>query len=101
MPGICLSRWQAGSEEAICSTSSFIGPICCSRSFHSLHSRLTRLRMRAERFTQKQLITFTAKLQTSLIVMEACSGSHFRARALREVDRYATPAYTDYRLGDG
>jgi hypothetical protein len=27
MPGICLSRWQAGSEEAICSTSSFIATI--------------------------------------------------------------------------
>src|ERR1700730_8785402 len=50
MPGICLSRWQAGSEEAICSTSRFIARICCSRSFHSLHSRLTRLRMRGVRF---------------------------------------------------
>src|ERR1700733_11809574 len=50
MPGICLSRWQAGSEEAICSTSRFIATICRSRSFHSLHSRLTRLRMRGVRF---------------------------------------------------
>jgi transposase len=37
-----------------------------------------------KKFTQKQLITFTAKLQTSLIGLEACSGAHFLGRALRE-----------------
>ncbi len=36
-----------------------------------------------KKFSQKQLITFTATLQTSLIGMEACSGAHFLARALR------------------
>jgi transposase len=36
-----------------------------------------------KKFTQKQLITFTANLQTSLIGMEACSGAHFLGRALR------------------
>jgi transposase len=36
-----------------------------------------------KRFTQKQLIHFTANLQTSLIGMEACSGAHFLGRALR------------------
>jgi hypothetical protein len=36
------------------------------------------------KFTQKQLITFTANLQTSLIGIEACSGAHFLGRALRE-----------------
>jgi transposase len=36
-----------------------------------------------KKFTQKQLITFTANMQTSLIGMEACSGAHFLARALR------------------
>jgi transposase len=30
-----------------------------------------------KKFTQKQLIAFTANLQTSLIGMEACSGAHF------------------------
>lgn len=35
------------------------------------------------KFTQKQLITFTANLQTSLIGMEACAGAHFLDRALR------------------
>src|SRR5450631_882863 len=37
-----------------------------------------------KKFTQKQLIAFTANLQTSLIGMEACSGAHFLGRALRE-----------------
>src|ERR1700729_152272 len=37
-----------------------------------------------KKFTQKQLITFTANLQTSLIGMEACSGAHFLGRAPRE-----------------
>jgi hypothetical protein len=36
-----------------------------------------------KKFTQKQLITFTANLETSLIGMEACSGAHFLGRALR------------------
>jgi len=36
-----------------------------------------------EEFTQKQLITFTANMQTSLIGMEACSGAHFLGRTLR------------------
>ena len=30
-----------------------------------------------KKFTQKQLIVFTANLETSLIGMEACSGAHF------------------------
>ena len=37
-----------------------------------------------KKFSQKQLIAFTANMQTSLIGMEACSGSHFLGRALRE-----------------
>ena len=36
-----------------------------------------------KKFTQKQLLTFTANMQTSLIGMEACSGAHFLGRALR------------------
>ena len=36
-----------------------------------------------KKFNQKQLIAFTANLQTSLIGMEACSGAHFLGRALR------------------
>jgi transposase len=37
-----------------------------------------------KKFTQKQLITFTANLQCSLIGMEACAGAHFLSRTLRE-----------------
>jgi transposase len=37
-----------------------------------------------KKFTQKQLVSFTAKMQTSLIGMEACSGVHFLGRTLRE-----------------
>jgi transposase len=36
-----------------------------------------------KKFTQKQLLAFTANMQTSLIGMEACSGAHFLGRALR------------------
>src|SRR3984957_18113901 len=36
-----------------------------------------------KKFTQKQLIGFTANLPTCLIGMEACGGAHFLGRALR------------------
>jgi Transposase len=35
------------------------------------------------KFTQKQLLTYTANRQTCLIGLEACSGAHFLGRALR------------------
>ncbi|MGF7183912.1 transposase [Tunturiibacter psychrotolerans] len=37
-----------------------------------------------KKFTKKQLITFTANMQISLIGMEACSGAHFLGRVLRQ-----------------
>jgi transposase len=37
-----------------------------------------------KKFTRKQLLTYTANVQTSLIGMEACSGAHFLGRALRK-----------------
>ena len=37
-----------------------------------------------KRFTQKQLLAFTANKQTSLIGLEACSGAHFLGRALKQ-----------------
>jgi transposase len=37
-----------------------------------------------KKFTQRQLITFTANLQTTLIGLETCAGAHFLGRALRE-----------------
>src|SRR3984957_19297692 len=37
-----------------------------------------------KRFTRTQLLQFTANLKVGLIGMEACGGSHFLGRALRE-----------------
>ena len=37
-----------------------------------------------KKFTRRQLLTFTANLQTSLIGLEACAGAHFLGRALRK-----------------
>ena len=37
-----------------------------------------------KKFAQTQLIAFTANLQTCLIEMEACSGTHFLEGTLRE-----------------
>ncbi len=35
-------------------------------------------------FTQKQLLSFTANMQSSLIGFKACSGAHFLGRALKQ-----------------
>jgi len=37
-----------------------------------------------KKFTRKQLLAFTANMQTSLIGLEACSGAHFLGRALKQ-----------------
>ena len=37
-----------------------------------------------KKFTQKQLLAYTANLQTSLIGLEACAGAQFLGRALRQ-----------------
>jgi transposase len=37
-----------------------------------------------KKFCRKQLLHFTANLKVELIGMEACGGSHFLGRALRE-----------------
>ena len=36
-----------------------------------------------KKFSQRQLLTYTANMETSLIGLEACSGAHFLGRALR------------------
>ena len=36
-----------------------------------------------KKFNQRQLLTYTANMPTSLIGLEACSGAHFLGRALR------------------
>src|SRR5271157_3996465 len=37
-----------------------------------------------KKFSRKQLLRFTSKVQVALIGMEACGGAHFLSRALRE-----------------
>jgi hypothetical protein len=37
-----------------------------------------------KKFTQNQLIAFTANMHTCMVGMESCSGAHFLGRALRE-----------------
>src|SRR6202042_3533886 len=37
-----------------------------------------------KKFTQRQLLAYTANMPTSLIGLEACSGAHFLGRALRK-----------------
>jgi transposase len=37
-----------------------------------------------KKFSRKQLLAYTANMQTSLIGLEACSGAHFLGRALRK-----------------
>src|SRR5271168_778579 len=37
-----------------------------------------------KKFTQRQLLTYTVNMQTSLIGLEACSGAHFLGRELRK-----------------
>ena len=37
-----------------------------------------------KKLSRKQLLVYTAKLQSSLVGMEACSGAHFIAAALRD-----------------
>jgi transposase len=37
-----------------------------------------------KKFSRKRLLVFTGNLQVQLIGMEACGGSHFLGRALRE-----------------
>src|SRR5215469_724666 len=37
-----------------------------------------------KKFNQRQLLTYTANMPTSLIGLEACSGAHFLGRALKK-----------------
>lgn len=37
-----------------------------------------------KQFTQRQLLTYTANMQTSVTGLEACAGAHFLGRALRK-----------------
>ena len=53
-------------------------------TFHLVALRAAGRVLLRKKFTQKQLITFTANMQISLIGMEACAGAHLLSRTLRE-----------------
>jgi transposase len=74
----------AGSRRIIDMQIRSVGIDLGKTSFHLVALSVAGKVLLRKKFTQKQLITFTANLQTSLIGMEACSGAHFLGRALRE-----------------
>jgi transposase len=78
----------AGSRRIIDMQIRSVGIDLCKTTFHLVALGAAGKVLLRKKFTQKQLITFTANLPTSLIGMEACSGAHFLGRALRE--RYPT-----------
>ncbi|MGI4829122.1 MAG: IS110 family transposase [Janthinobacterium lividum] len=53
-------------------------------TFHLVALRAAGKLLVKKKFTQKQLLAYTANLQTSLIGLEACAGAHFLGRALRQ-----------------
>ena len=53
-------------------------------TFHLVGMNQRGVVMVRKRFYRNQLLQFTANLKVELIGMEACGGSHFLGRALRE-----------------
>jgi transposase len=74
----------AGSRSIIDMQIRSVGVDLGKTTFHLVALSAAGTVLLRKKFTQKQLIRFTANLQTSLIGMEACSGAHFLGRALRE-----------------
>ena len=61
-----------------------LGIDLCKTVFHLVGLDATGRVVVRKKCSRKQLLAFTANLQVQLIGMEACSGSHFLGRALRE-----------------
>jgi transposase len=59
------------------------GPANCGDAVEELQSEASKVLAR-NKFTQKQLLAYTANMQTSLIGLEAGSGAHFLGRAPRK-----------------
>jgi transposase len=74
----------AGSRRIIDMQIRSVGIDLGKTTFHLVALNASGKVLLRKKFTQKQLIIFTATLQTCLIGMEACSGAHFLGRALRE-----------------
>jgi hypothetical protein len=53
-------------------------------TFHLVALRAAGKVLVKKKFTQRQLLIYTANMRTSLIGLEACSGAHFLGRALRK-----------------
>src|SRR5271163_4864458 len=84
---ISTLRWVillAGSRRIIDMQIRSVGIDLGKTTFHLVALSAAGKVLLRKKFTQKQLITFTANMQTSLIGMEACSGAHFLGRVLRE-----------------
>jgi transposase len=52
--------------------------------FHLVRLNLCGAVVARRKFSRKQLLPFAANLQVKLIGMEACGGSHFLGRTLKE-----------------
>jgi transposase len=74
----------AGSRRIIDMQFGSVGIDLGKTTFHLVALGVAGKVLFRKKFTQRQLITFTANMQTSLIGMEACSGAHFLGRVLRE-----------------
>src|SRR4030088_414126 len=74
----------AGSRRIIDMQIRSVGIDLGKTTFHLVALSAAGTVLLRKKFTLKQLITFIANMQISLIGMEACSGAHFLARALRE-----------------
>ena len=73
----------AGSRKIIDMQIRSVGIDLGKMAFHLVALRTSGRVLLRKKFTQRQLITFTANIQISLIGMEACAGAHFLSRILR------------------
>src|SRR4030088_3515181 len=74
----------AGSRRIIDMQIRSVGIDLGKTTFHLVALSAAGTVLLRKKFTLKQLITFIANMQISLIGMEACSGAHFLGRALQE-----------------
>jgi transposase len=67
----------AGSRRIINVQNRSVGIDLGKTTFHLVALSAAGKMLLRKKFTQRQLITFTANMQTSLIGMEACPSAHF------------------------
>jgi transposase len=83
---ISIVRWvilEASSRKIIDMQIHSVGIDHGKTTFHPVALSAAGKLLLRMKFTQKQLVTFTANIQTSRVGMDACSGAHFLGRALR------------------